>query len=110
MFNSWVDQDVFGQYIIDSVFTKGLGWAYEHEIRLITSRQASSVIRENGLEFVDFGVSSIHCIDFGPMTLGAEVNPIIEKISKTEALKHIRYRVASFDDLRYQYNYKDYSL
>jgi len=106
--NTCEDLDAWGQFIMDSVFTKGLGWSYEHEVRLVTSKDASGVVSENGLDFIDFGVSSIHCIDFGPLTRRKEIDAVFDGISNTKALKHIRCRIASFSKFRYQYDYIDY--
>ena len=109
-FDSWMDVDVMAPFFMESVFTKGLGWAYEHEVRLVTSSEADGVICANGLEFVDFGVSSVHCIDFGPMARKKDVEPVIAEFQNSEVLKHIRFRIATFHEFRYQYDYVDYGV
>ena len=108
LFKSWMDLDVMLPFFVESVFTKGLGWAYEHELRLLAKNGAPEIISENGMDFIEFDVSSIKRIDFGPLTIAKDTDKIVEEIKSNEQLKHIQCRIACFGYAKYQYDYVDY--
>ena len=108
LFNSWMDLNVMMPFFEESVFTKGLGWAYEHEVRLLARNGTSSVIHENGMDFISFDISFVKCIDFGPLTTREETNKIVSDIRGNKELSHIKCRIAVFSDVKYQYDYVDY--
>lgn len=108
LFNSWMDLNVMTPFFEESVFTKGLGWAYEHEVRLLARNGASSVIHENGLDFICFDTSFVKCIDFGPLTTKEETDKIVSDIRNDQKLSHVECRIASFGYTKYQYDYVDY--
>ena len=108
LFNSWMDLNVMTPFFVESVFTKGLGWSYEHEVRLLAKNGASSLIHENGMDFICFDTSCVRRIDFGPLTIREETDKIFDEIKKNEKLSHIQCRIACFGYAKYQYDYVDY--
>ncbi len=108
LFNSWMDLKVMTPFFEESVFTKGLGWSYEHEVRLLARNGASSLIYENGMDFICFDTSFVKYIDFGPLTIREKTDKIVGEIKKNEKLSHIQCRIASFSSVKYQYDYVDY--
>ena len=108
-FDSWMDQKVFREYFKAMLFTKGLGWEYEHEVRMVTWPDKNIVEHDEdeNMDFLNFDVNCILGVDFGPMATIEETQKIASNIKGMAHLSHIRCRAARFDERQYRYNYED---
>lgn len=112
-FEKLIDMSMLTPFLKHCAYTKGLGWEYEHEVRLLTGRQRDNVseVLINGhlLYFLNVPKESILRIDFGPLTKPEDTDPFIRKVNKDDSLSHLRCCVAEMDLKCYRYNYVDYN-
>lgn len=109
LFKKWMDMDFLIPFFKQCVYTKGIGWSYEHEVRVLTGvnrKCVEKIIKENKeFYFLPIQKEFILCIDFGPLTAKAEVDSFMEKVHADSSLQHLDCRAAQFDLQKYKYSY-----
>ena len=97
-------------FLGDVMLTKSIAWAYEHEKRMIVSSRASDdfVIKKDGLEFIRIDPLAVMRVDFGPKGMIDDTKREIAALRKTDIFRHIDFRVATFDEYGYGYQYVKY--
>lgn len=98
------------EFLKQVILSKSKAWEYEHEWRLCISSKADSaeVMEKDGLEFINIPAQAITRIDFGSKGFDEDTIRIVEELSDMPELAHIKFKVATFSDLNYMYEYVDY--
>lgn len=104
------DDDAMGEFCMSLIKTKSSAWSYEHEIRMFVSARSNrfEIIRENDLEFIKIPHSTIERIDFGPKGIIEDTKKIVDEMREDSTLRHIDFRVATFRDDDYAYDYRPF--
>ena len=91
----------------ERIWRKGVAWEYEKEVRFDVAEPllGGSVIRRDGISFLQVPRRYIKCIDFGPMMMIAEGKKYAKQLKGKPATSLIQLRMAVFDGQYYRYNY-----
>ncbi len=97
-------------FLFDVVLTKSMAWKYECEMRMvISSRAGKGIITEkDGREYILIPSKAIVRVDFGPKGKIADTVNVVKELRKSRDLVHVDFRVATFDEFGYQYQYPKY--
>lgn len=109
---SYKDMEKWGSFYQQVWLTKSLAWKYENEHRLMVPRGKYDewLSSDDGLEFIQIPHSAITRIDFGPKGYIEETINVVNKLKANPKTSHIEYRVASFKEDEYEYDYLDYGV
>lgn len=108
-FKEWMDQNVFVRFIRQAFRQKSTVWAYENEVRMMIPINGNIIIsRKSGNQEIDFikvPYDWIRKIDFGPLTYFDDSVCQIDMMLSFCELRHLEFRVAQFDGIKYSYKY-----
>ncbi len=107
---SFNDHEVWDSFIRKLWLTKSCAWGYEHEWRMLVPHNDARVqiVERAGFEFVKLPIASIVRVDFGPKGFIEESKEIVREWRRDERTKHIDFRVTTFSDTDYKYDYLQY--
>lgn len=94
-------------YLSDCMTTKGIGWDYEHEVRVIFEKEktfSDAVVAAKDIRFVRIQDSCVKEITFGPMFHDEEARNFAYKLIPVFGDSSIFYKAVR-DDVYYRYNY-----
>lgn len=109
---SYKDMSKWGPFYQQVWLSKSLAWKYENEYRLMVPKgKYDQWLHSDGkLEFIQIPHSAITRIDFGPKGYIQETIDIVDKLKAEPQTSHIEYRVATFKEDEYEYDYVDYDV
>ena len=107
---SYKDMSKWGPFYQQVWLSKSLAWKYENEYRLMVpmGKYAPCLHSDGELEFIQIPHSAITRIDFGPKGYIQETIDIVDRLKAGLQTSHIEYRVATFKEDEYEYDYLDY--
>ena len=107
---SFDDHDVWDPFIRKLWLTKSCAWEYEHEWRMLIPNEVTKglIVERGGLEFIKIPIYSIVRVDFGPKGFLGESKAIVRRWRNDKRTKHIDFRIATFSEDGYNYDYMDY--
>lgn len=107
---SYKDMSKWGVFYQQVWLSKSLAWKYENEYRLMVpmGKYGQWLHMDGGLEFIRIPHSAITRIDFGPKGHIQETIDIVNRLKVGQQASHIEYRVATFKEDEYEYDYLDY--
>lgn len=108
-FNEWMDPKVMEEYFERVIFTKGIEWAYEKEIRLLTNPKHTLRNLWDGVEFSPIPQASVVRIDFGPMVEIDKTDECVKALRDNASTSHIECYRTVFNTQAYQYIYQKIS-
>lgn len=97
-------------FLFDVVLTKSMAWKYECEMRMvISSRAGKDIITEkDDREYISIPPKAIIRVDFGPKGKIADTVSVVKELRQSRDFAHVDFRVATFDEFGYQYQYPKY--
>ena len=109
---SYKDMSKWGPFYQQVWLSKSLAWKYENEYRLMVpmGKYGQWLHSDGGLEFIQIPHSAITRIDFGPKGYIQETIDIIDRLKARQQTSHVEYRVATFKEDEYEYDYVDYDV
>lgn len=97
-------------FLEDVILTKSNAWEYENEVRMLISSQATSdyITEKDDMEFISISPNTIVRVDFGSKGEIAETKTRVNELRAQGHFGHIDFRIATFDEYEYKYQYLKY--